>query len=75
LVESAGYRVVAPGDAEAAKAEIVIVGTEEKAPAVATGARLLRLRASVESRGRKDDSIHRYDRAALLAALAREARG
>jgi two-component system chemotaxis sensor kinase CheA len=75
LVESAGYRVVAPGDVEAAKAEIVIVGAEDKAPAAAAGARLLRLRASVESKGRKDDSIHRYDRAALLAALAREARG
>jgi two-component system chemotaxis sensor kinase CheA len=75
LVESAGYRVVAPGDAEAARAEIVIAAAEDEPPAVAGGARLLRLRSAAERKGRQDDSIHRYDRAALLAALAREAKG
>ncbi|MEA3034680.1 MAG: two-component system, chemotaxis family, sensor kinase CheA [Sphingomonadales bacterium] len=75
LVESAGYRVVCAADADAAKAEIVIVGAESKAPSAAAGARLVRLRAAVEAKGRRDDSIHRYDRAALLAALAREAKG
>jgi two-component system chemotaxis sensor kinase CheA len=75
LVESAGYRVISPDDAEAARAEIVIAAAEDEAPPVAAGARLLRLRAAAERNGRKDDSIHRYDRAALLAALAREARG
>jgi two-component system chemotaxis sensor kinase CheA len=75
LVESAGYRVVSPADAEAAKAAIFIVRAEEKARPAPSGARLLRLRAAVEPKGRRDDSIHRYDRAALLAALAREANG
>jgi two-component system chemotaxis sensor kinase CheA len=75
LVESAGYRVVSPADPDSAGAEIVIVSAEGRAPSAPSGARVVRLRAAVEPKGRRDDSIHRYDRAALLAALAREAKG
>ncbi|QAY78626.1 chemotaxis protein CheA [Sphingosinicella sp. BN140058] len=66
LIESAGYRVARVG--EAASADLVIVDEAADAPAV-TAARILKLRASPEPGGAKDDSIHRYDRAALLGAL------
>jgi two-component system chemotaxis sensor kinase CheA len=73
IVESAGYRVVASGDPEAEAAEVVIVaGTE---PPALPAARIVRLRAEPEPAGKDDDSIHRYDRAGLIGALSRGARG
>lgn len=66
LIESAGYRVARVG--EAASADLVIVDEAADEPAV-TAARILKLRASPEPSGANDDSIHRYDRAALLGAL------
>ncbi|PSJ39403.1 chemotaxis protein CheA [Allosphingosinicella deserti] len=66
LIESAGYRVARVG--EAATADLVIVDESEVEPDVGA-ARVLKLRANPEPRGAKDDSIHRYDRAALLGAL------
>src|SRR3954470_548718 len=52
LVESAGYRVVAPGEPEAADAEVAILSSAaDSAPA---SARILRLRDTVEPSGRKD---------------------
>ncbi|MFL6857745.1 MAG: chemotaxis protein CheW [Allosphingosinicella sp.] len=70
LVESAGYRVVAPGDPDAVGAEVAILGAAAD-PAPASAARILRLRDTLEPSGRKDDSLHRYDRAAILGALAK----
>jgi two-component system chemotaxis sensor kinase CheA len=67
LVESAGYRVVASGAPGSESAAVVIVGPEPADPTRPPGARLLRLRSEAEG---PDDSIHRYDRDALLAALA-----
>ncbi|MBV8687215.1 MAG: chemotaxis protein CheA [Alphaproteobacteria bacterium] len=66
LVERAGYRVAAAG--EAASPDLVIASAGEE-PA-AEGAALLRVRACAEPAGEDDDSIHRYDRDALMAALA-----
>lgn len=66
LVESAGYRVVASGGAGSEAASVVIAGEETEIPAPA-GARLVRIRAAAEG---DDDSVHRYDREGLLAALA-----
>ncbi|HYD38865.1 MAG TPA: chemotaxis protein CheA, partial [Allosphingosinicella sp.] len=69
LIESAGYTVVASGAPGSDAASIVIAAAEAEV-AAPEGARLVRLRAAVEG---DDDSIHRYDRDALLAALAGEA--
>jgi two-component system, chemotaxis family, sensor kinase CheA len=38
---------------------------------VAAAGRLLRIRSRPESSGAKDDSIYRYDRAGLMAALGK----
>ncbi|HYW16356.1 MAG TPA: chemotaxis protein CheA [Allosphingosinicella sp.] len=67
LVESAGYSVVAAGAPGSEFASIVIASAEADEVAPTPGARLVRVRASAEGEG---DSVHRYDRDALLAALA-----
>jgi two-component system chemotaxis sensor kinase CheA len=70
LVESAGYTVVASGAPGSESARIVIAAAEAGDPPAPEGARVVRVRASAEG---GDDSVHRYDRDALLAALAGEA--
>jgi two-component system chemotaxis sensor kinase CheA len=72
VIESAGYRVVRDGDAGAEAAETAISLAEESvaAPALPPSARIVRLRARAEPLGENDDSIHRYDREAILKALA-----
>lgn len=67
LVESAGYVVVASGAPGSESASIVIASAEAGETPPPEGARLVRVRASAEGKG---DSVHRYDREALLAALA-----
>jgi len=67
VVEAAGYRAVSKlkRDQQAA-----VVLTMDAAPcAVSPNAPVLRLR-SARASGEKDDSIYRYDRGALVAALA-----
>jgi two-component system chemotaxis sensor kinase CheA len=70
LVESAGYHVVASGAPGSETASVVIVAAEADEAPAPEGARLVRIRAEAEGGG---DSVHRYDRDALLAALASEA--
>jgi two-component system chemotaxis sensor kinase CheA len=70
LVESAGYAVVASGAPGSESASVVIATDDSESPAP-SGARLVRIRASAEG---GVDSVHRYDREALLAALAGEGR-
>jgi two-component system chemotaxis sensor kinase CheA len=70
IVESAGYRVVRAGDDEAATADIFIASAEAEAVASAEG-KLLKIRSHPELAHENDDSIYRYDRAGLLAALSR----
>lgn len=70
LLESAGYRVVsdlAPGEA----AQVVL--TLDAEPEAGAPAPVVRLRS--RKRGGSDGSIYRYDRDALLGALADVARG
>ncbi|HEX8481205.1 MAG TPA: chemotaxis protein CheW [Allosphingosinicella sp.] len=69
LVESAGYTVVASGEPGSEGAAIVIAGAEECEAAAPTGARIVRIKAEAEGEG-----VHRYDREAVLAALAGEDR-
>jgi two-component system chemotaxis sensor kinase CheA len=70
LLESAGYRVVstlAPGEA----AQVVL--TLDAEPEAAAAAPVVRLRS--RKRGGSDGTIYRYDRTALLGAIADVARG
>ena len=69
IVESAGYRTVRAGEPGADEADVAIVSDGNEPPALASAARVVRLRSDVAPAGRKDDSIHRYDRAALIGAL------
>ena len=66
LIESAGYEVRTGGPDEEAD---LVIHTDASAPPPATAGRVLRLRAAAEPAGEGDDSIHRYDRDALLCAL------
>jgi two-component system chemotaxis sensor kinase CheA len=66
MVEGLGYRVVPAADG--VRADIMIASAEAPPPRAAAGAQLLRLRATPEA-AQGDDSIYRYDREALLAAL------
>jgi two-component system chemotaxis sensor kinase CheA len=70
LIESLGYHVVAAGEGVAA--DILIASAESADPADRVAGEVLRLRATPEARC-DDDSIYRYDRAALLSALSRHA--
>jgi len=67
LVESAGYMVVASGSAASEAAAVVIVSDDAAETPLPGGARLVRVRSAPEG---DHDSVHRYDREALLAALA-----
>ena len=65
LVEAAGYRVI--DDAEE-KADVVVASLGEDVPP-GTNDKTIWLRAEPEPKGKRDDSIYRYDRAGLLMAL------
>lgn len=66
LLEAAGYRVVE--DAEEEQADVVIASVGEELPEQATS-KTIWLRSEPEPKGKKDESIYRYDRAGLLTAL------
>ena len=68
ILEGAGYRVVAAGQAEALEADVLIASAEDEAPPAAS-ARVVRLRPHAQPSGAGDDSIYRYDREGLLDAL------
>jgi two-component system chemotaxis sensor kinase CheA len=72
LIESLGYRVVAA--AEGAVADIVIASAEEGNESPPCQGEIVRIRSRPELGGANDDSIYRYDRAALITALARHAK-
>jgi two-component system chemotaxis sensor kinase CheA len=67
IVESAGYRVVAAG--EVAAPDVIIASAE--IPTESGGGEIIRIRSRAEAGSLDDDSIYRYDRPALLAALGR----
>lgn len=71
LIEAAGYRV-ALGAAADESGAVVIAGGDDPAPAppLPGDAPVVRLRARPEPGAGPDDSIYRYDRTALLAAVA-----
>jgi two-component system chemotaxis sensor kinase CheA len=65
IIEAAGYRVVS--DQEEVEADLAIVSAGASASTAA--ARVIQLRADPEAASPGDDTIYRYDRAALLMAL------
>lgn len=73
LIENAGYRIVAADAPDAASAVIRIVDAEGQDGGDSGVSRILRIRANPTPDSAGDDSIHRYDRAGLLAALRRGA--
>ena len=70
LIESLGYRVVAAGEGVAA--DILIAGDDSETVGV-EAREVVRIRSRPELAGENDNSIYRYDRAALLSALSRGA--
>ena len=66
IVEAAGYRVV--GDEHEGHADLTIAAQGAELPADSAG-KMIWLRSEPEATGKKDESIYRYDRAALLIAL------
>jgi two-component system chemotaxis sensor kinase CheA len=69
IIESAGYRVVTAGETDAP--DIVIERSEASTTEIGAAAEIIRIRAKPERTSEQDNSIYRYDRAALLAALGR----
>ena len=65
IVEAAGYRVVGEGDEPA---NLVIASQGSQVAGEGAG-QTIWLRSEAEASGKKDQSIYRYDRAALLMAL------
>jgi two-component system chemotaxis sensor kinase CheA len=65
IVEAAGYRVVSEVDEVEADLAILSDASAE----VAAAARTIRLRAEPDPASAKDETIYRYDRAALMMAL------
>jgi two-component system, chemotaxis family, sensor kinase CheA len=67
ILEAAGYRVateLAPGEKAA-----VVLSAEDSAGDAGAFAPVVRLRRRKAARNQSDDSVYRYDRAGLLAAL------
>lgn len=74
MIESLGYAIVRAGPGVAA--DLVIAGDGEADPALAAaGAAVLRIRSTPDLSGENDNSIYRYDRAALMSALGSAGKG
>jgi two-component system chemotaxis sensor kinase CheA len=70
IIESAGYRVVAVG--EVAEPDLLITSAEAPLQRGAGGGEIIRIRSRAEADpGEDEDTIYRYDRAAIFAALGR----
>jgi two-component system chemotaxis sensor kinase CheA len=76
LIAGAGYRVVYDQDEDAPAADIVIASDHSgaAADAGADDPAVLRLRKAERPNGKGDQSIYRYDKAAILGALDRMTR-
>jgi two-component system chemotaxis sensor kinase CheA len=72
LVESLGYRVVPAREGVAADILILSEESESESASPVKAGQVVRLRSRRET-GAGDDSIYRYDRAALIGALSRNA--
>ena len=73
LVTAAGYRIVCDSDGE--EADVAIHLAEAPAPTDGPARRVIRLRPTPEHSDQNADTIYRYDRDGLLAALRQLRRG
>jgi two-component system, chemotaxis family, sensor kinase CheA len=73
MIESLGYRIVPA--VQGARADILIASADLPAEAGVTANEVVRIRSAPDQRSENDNSIYRYDRAALLSALSRGAAG
>ena len=71
LIESLGYRVVPA--AEGVRADVLIASAEGPDQSGVAATEVLRIRSAPDEPGENDNSIYRYDRAALVSALSRGA--
>lgn len=70
ILRRAGYRVISSdGEAEGERPDVQLCTAGGPITSIATDVPLVRLRLEAEAEGPHDDSIYRYDRAAVLDAL------
>ena len=69
LIESLGYRIVPAADGTRADILISSADLPERSGVAATA--IVRIRSAPDQKGENDNSIYRYDRAALVSALSR----
>ncbi|WP_293846579.1 chemotaxis protein CheW [Sphingopyxis sp.] len=77
ILRSAGYRVVSDDDAADDAPDVLLCLTEDGASCAHVGDEIpmIRLRSAVAAAGPDDETVYRYDRQALLDALARRVGG
>ncbi len=77
ILRNAGYRVVSAGDAADEAADVLLCLTDDSGACrhAEDDVPVIRLRASIAASGPDDDTVYRYDRQALLDALARRVGG
>ena len=77
ILRNAGYRVVSGDDAADEAPNVLLCLTEDGASCVHIGDEIpvIRLRSAVAAAGPDDETVYRYDRQALLDALARRIGG
>ena len=77
ILRSAGYRVVSDDEAVDEAPDVLLCLTEDGASCAHVGDEVpvIRLRSAVAAAGPDDETVYRYDRQALLDALARRVGG
>lgn len=77
ILRSAGYRVVSDEDAVDESPDVLLCLTEDGASCAHIGDEIpvIRLRSAIAAAGPDDETVYRYDRQALLDALARRVGG
>jgi two-component system chemotaxis sensor kinase CheA len=77
ILRNAGYRVASGDEAEDETPDVMLCLTEDGGACAHAGddVPVIRLRASIAATGPEDDTVYRYDRQALLDALARRVGG
>lgn len=77
ILRNAGYRVVSGDDAADEAPDVLLCLTEDGASCAHIGDEIpvIRLRSAIAAAGPDDETVYRYDRQALLDALARRVGG
>jgi two-component system chemotaxis sensor kinase CheA len=77
ILRGAGYRVIADGDPSDERPDVLLCLTDDgdDCSHISDGVPVIRLRASIATRGAGDESVYRYDRQALLDAMRRSVGG